>query len=303
MNYIMTSRPERTPQLLAIHWQRRRYDFLIQHLSLNERRSGRGGLFPHEHTHDIYHAVLYTEGQNTFGLKGGRVPCERGTLVLTSPGTPHDFGAGGKGVVSYDELTFSLEAGETPLRLPFHELLSLYSGEPVPPLDTPMRVEEWRTRQLSALLTDLLDVLIRRKSAGAFGVAAIVSQLFVTLVDIARGNCVRTAVEEDAGLFKAKEIVETRFSQRLTLKELASTCNISPAYFCRRYKAAFGIAPVANLVRARIEAAKVLLRTTSLTCKEVAEQVGFRDHVFFSKMFKRRCEETPDAFRRRRRGE
>ncbi len=301
MNYIMTSRPERAPQLLGLRWKGRSYDFLIQHMSLDERRINRSDSAPREHAHDVYHMVLYVDGGNRFSFKGRRCACAPGTLALASPGEAHDFGPCDKGSVAYHELTFSVESGDLPLRLPFNKVLSLYSGTTIQPFEGLFQVEEWRMRQLSGLLVDLLDTLTRRQTEGGMGAFVTVAQTLSVLLDAVRGS-VPAAVEDDSGLFSARKTVERRFADHLTLEELASKCKISPAYFCRRYKAAFGLSPIADIIRLRVAAAKVLLRTTSLTCKEVAAETGFRDHVFFNKTFKRHAGETPDSFRRCRRG-
>lgn len=303
MNYIMTSRPDPAPQLLGLRWQGRQYDFLIQHLSLEERQFNRSGAAPREHAHAVYHVVLYVDGRNRFTFRGERRAGARGTLALASPGEPHDFGPCDRGSLAYHELTFSLESGDRAMRLPFNELLALYSGIPLPALGGVFQLEEWQTRQLSGLLVDLLDLLTRRQAGGGLGVPAAATQVLAVVLEVARGGPSSAGAEDDAGLFKARRIVESRFATPLTLRELAGECKISPAYFCRRYKAAFGISPVADIIRVRVEAAKVLLRTTSMTCQEVAGQTGFRDSVFFNKTFKRHAGETPDAFRRRRRGE
>ena len=50
-----------------------------------------------------------------------------------------------------------------------------------------------------------------------------------------------------------------------------------------------------------LEAAR-LLRFTDLTVGEVAARVGYDDPLYFSRAFKRRHEESPQAYRDRARG-
>jgi AraC-like DNA-binding protein len=53
--------------------------------------------------------------------------------------------------------------------------------------------------------------------------------------------------------------------------------------------------------RVMLEAAR-LLRFTDLSVSEVAHRAGFADPLYFSRAFKRRHDESPQAYRDRARG-
>jgi YesN/AraC family two-component response regulator len=48
----------------------------------------------------------------------------------------------------------------------------------------------------------------------------------------------------------------------------------------------------------RMEAAKHILQTSSISIKELAGEVGYIDEAYFSKVFKRRVGCTPSEYRR-----
>jgi transcriptional regulator GlxA family with amidase domain len=63
-----------------------------------------------------------------------------------------------------------------------------------------------------------------------------------------------------------------------------------------------GVTPHQYLAAQRIERAKQLLRSTSLTPSEVALSTGFADQSHFTKVFRRIAGTTPGRFRAERVG-
>ncbi len=74
---------------------------------------------------------------------------------------------------------------------------------------------------------------------------------------------------------------------------------ISRRSFGRRFKAATGFAPTDYAHRVRIEEAKQLLETSSMTVEQVGGAVGYGDAASFRRLFNRMVGETPAAYRRR----
>ena len=73
---------------------------------------------------------------------------------------------------------------------------------------------------------------------------------------------------------------------------------MSPAYFSRSFKAAFGETPHQYLMSRRMERAKALLRAGA-TVTDVCMAVGFSSLGSFSTQFKRLVGESPSAYRAR----
>ncbi len=68
--------------------------------------------------------------------------------------------------------------------------------------------------------------------------------------------------------------------------------------FSRRVRAATGCSPRALLVRARLDAAKAMLRMSSLGITEIARRLGFCDIYHFSRRFRSHVGCAPSAYRR-----
>lgn len=82
------------------------------------------------------------------------------------------------------------------------------------------------------------------------------------------------------------------------VKEMAESANISPEHFSRKFKAAFNISPKRYILQKRIALAKQKLLVANANIDQVAEQCGFCDIFYFSRVFKHEVGITPSAFRK-----
>ena len=82
------------------------------------------------------------------------------------------------------------------------------------------------------------------------------------------------------------------------VKEMAEAANISPEHFSRKFKAAFNISPKRYILQKRISLAKQKLLIANANIEQIAEQCGFCDIYYFSRVFKQELGLTPSAFRK-----
>lgn len=69
--------------------------------------------------------------------------------------------------------------------------------------------------------------------------------------------------------------------------------------FARRFRKATGFTPINYVQQLRVEAAKQLLETTSVSADEISFRVGYEDAAFFRRVFKRITSLTPGVYRRK----
>ena len=94
------------------------------------------------------------------------------------------------------------------------------------------------------------------------------------------------------------DLIESRYSQKLTLDDLASAVHLDRKYFCRFFKKALGKTPISYINDFRIRHATTLLCTTELPVTEVCLESGFNNLGHFMKEFKKATQFTPLQFRR-----
>ena len=102
---------------------------------------------------------------------------------------------------------------------------------------------------------------------------------------------------DDSRLARAVAFIQDHLSQDLTLDGMAEQAGMSPFHFSKAFKAATGQSPLQYVISARIDLAKVLLKTTDLTVAEIAYRTGYGDLSRFGQHFKKRVGATPKAFR------
>lgn len=85
---------------------------------------------------------------------------------------------------------------------------------------------------------------------------------------------------------------------RLSVPDLAVQAGCSTRQLDRRMRKVFGLTTSQYILRARIEAATDLLRSTDRPIADIAATCGFCDQAAFTKRFVRHVGETPTQFRR-----
>lgn len=93
------------------------------------------------------------------------------------------------------------------------------------------------------------------------------------------------------------ECIRDNLAHHFTLSELARAVGLSPFHFVRAFKSSVGVAPHRYLLERRIERARVLLATTTLSITDVGSQVGYDDPGYFSRIFRREVSLTPSRYR------
>lgn len=82
------------------------------------------------------------------------------------------------------------------------------------------------------------------------------------------------------------------------LDEIAAVVNRSPSHFARQFRNEMGTPPYQYLVNLRLDKAQTLLRETRLPVAEVAFECGFTHQEHLTRLFRRRFQTTPAAYRK-----
>lgn len=83
-----------------------------------------------------------------------------------------------------------------------------------------------------------------------------------------------------------------------SLKDMADEINVSEEHFCRVFKEYTGFRPFEYINMLRVQKAKELLKNTNMSIKDIAKDVGFEGHSYFSMIFKRYVNCTPGEYRK-----
>lgn len=83
------------------------------------------------------------------------------------------------------------------------------------------------------------------------------------------------------------------------MADLASHCNTSPRTLLRRFHKGLGMSPVQYSQQLRVERAKALLESSTLSLEDITGRCGYADVSTFSTVFKRWAQVTPREYRSR----
>jgi AraC-like DNA-binding protein len=97
---------------------------------------------------------------------------------------------------------------------------------------------------------------------------------------------------------EAHEYILKNFWRDIPLDDLAELAGLSRFHFARLFHERHGCPPLEFTVRLRIERAKELLRgSPGVKIREIAGAAGFKDPLYFSRVFKARTGMPPEKFR------
>ena len=97
--------------------------------------------------------------------------------------------------------------------------------------------------------------------------------------------------------YRIKEALGAAVWEQLDLDTLAARLHLSKSSLIRTFKKSYGITPYAYLLTRKIEAAKLLLRDTCLSIKEIADRLCICDEHYFSSLFFSHVGLRPRAYR------
>lgn len=106
----------------------------------------------------------------------------------------------------------------------------------------------------------------------------------------------------DERMKKVLAHIHSHISDTVDVEELANIACVTKPYLIRLFKREFGTSPVQYINKKKVERAQLLLFTTEQPVKEVAYSLGFSDHSYFIRLFRKLTGITPQEYRRRLKG-
>ena len=298
LRYLQTHRRnEGIPRALLFLHDNEVYFPVIVHAAVDQDRPiGDIGTFS-EHTHDLYHIVLYTRSSGQYLKCGRKYDAEPGTLVIVSPGQSHDFVSFRNSSV-YSEITFSLvtEAGKV-LTAPFDEILGLYTGVSGRIHDE-LHLAREVAQELVVIMVQIMDYLQSPSPMSDF----YAQRALANVLDMIVTHCYAEGAQDaslgpDNPILRVKQYIDEHYAEPITAEDLASMSHCSKGHLFRAFKKSFRVSPLAYQQDLRFEAAQRLLRFTSLRCYEIAQRVGYANVYYFHRQFRKRMGITPRHYR------
>ncbi|RYX99599.1 helix-turn-helix domain-containing protein [bacterium] len=104
---------------------------------------------------------------------------------------------------------------------------------------------------------------------------------------------------KDKEVIKIQHFLQSHFSDKITIDQLADQAILGQRTFLRRFMKATGFKPTEYIQKLRVQKACELIESTNENFENIAIQVGYEDASAFRKIFRRITGLTPGEFRRR----
>lgn len=98
-------------------------------------------------------------------------------------------------------------------------------------------------------------------------------------------------------LEKIRAIMQENIHGQLDLDTLANEAKLSKYYFSKKFKELTGEPPIRYFINMKMQRACYLLDSNSRPVKQIAEELGYDDNFYFSRLFKKSIGMSPEHYR------
>lgn len=130
--------------------------------------------------------------------------------------------------------------------------------------------------------------------------ASLVRQILCHLALVVRSTTAVT--RHNFNLEEIQSLMIEHLDGVLNLDTLAACANLSRYHFANKYKQLTGYPPIKHFLHMKMERACYLLDSSELPVKAIAFQLGYRDPLYFSRIFRKVMGIAPSDYRQRQRG-
>jgi len=156
-------------------------------------------------------------------------------------------------------------------------------------------------------MRDLVVAAVARRAAGELGapdevtpfaVEGLILELLALTARLRGGPPIGIERRPPRWLGQARALLHDRYSEHLTVAEVAAAVGVHPVHLTRVFRLHYGT-PVGAYVRGlRLDWAAGQLTASGQCIAQIALQAGFYDQSHFTRTFKRQFGQTPRAYRR-----
>lgn len=227
---------------------------------------------------------IFKVGENTYHLR-------KGQLFLIYPDTVSYYEADAEEPWSYSWVAFNGLNAET-----YINRTTLSMDNPILQCDNEQLIQNCFNEMFEASsMTKSSDIRLM-SSLYAFLAIIVEESNGIKNENIMKAHINHTNLS-DAYIRESIEFIETNYSRRITIKEVAGHVGLSTKYLSKLFGKYIEISPQSYLVNLRMEKAAELLKKSSLSIVEISNSVGYRDPLLFSRIFKKYKGIAPKNYR------
>ena len=250
---------------------------------------------PHRHT--CFEACLVgPSGTGTFTAQGRDLPISPGSFFLARPGAIHQIRVDPRDLMHLSWVVFSwISDGAMPQTDAERLMRRFVASEQVIAQDD---------GRVSALFSALRTVAEHPSLGFSEQAVGLTSALILAMAQLLTPSELVEAEfdREHHAAQQAVRFIQDNLNRSVSVGEIARHVYLSERQLLRVFARFTGESPARYTLLARLDRAAALLKDGHLAIKEIATDCGFADAAHFNRVFVRRYEVSPGAYRRGERG-
>ncbi len=149
----------------------------------------------------------------------------------------------------------------------------------------------------SEIVAIIRDILILYRNNQRLSEAELSCRIYRVLCQLLTAPSSNMTARQQDSIDQAILYIDQHLGMDIRLEDIARHVNMSMYHFSRLFKKKVGQSPYHYILTCRIDRAKILLKSTQLTVKEIARMIGFNSETNFINTFSSRVGIPPQKFR------
>lgn len=257
-------------------WDVDKYDFLLKNILAVALKPKRRAI---NHTsRPLNSFTLFTQGEVEYTFDGETHRLPAGSLIYLPKGSRHSFRWVSDKVL-FSHINFEMYVG----------------GEYTVFSKTPLIISTNCDPELQKLFSDICNLYSSREYCYTLRAKARLIEFIYTLLKINRAKL--SSIPHKNPATACIEYINENYSQKITTEELCRITSLSPTHLRRVFKNSTGSTIVDYVNQCRITKSLELLAHSEMSVMEISEAVGFESQNYYTRVFRKLLNTTPNAYR------
>lgn len=233
----------------------------------------------------------------TVGSEGGKAAhrgrLAPGNLLFIPAGTPYSLKTKymRAAVFAFDPTDdYSEESVKAPSSIQNFDAETVHTLSAIPPFDKVILIEDLQAERDNVI--KMCNLFISAEGTYLAEASAVLKRILLRVAELCDENALPVAMIENLDSY-----IRENVSDEISNTELGAIFGYHPFYISRMLKSKKGITLHQYVSDYRIKHARCALVYTGKTVAEIAEECGFTDSSYFTKIFKNRFGMTPKEYR------
>ena len=255
------------------------------------------------HEQEFYEINIITKGNGVHYIHTNRVEATVGDVFIIPPHVSHGY-LGGEGFDVFHLLlsdTF-MNKYMADMQL-FPSFYTLFGAEPVMRGKTESNLYLKLSQIEFTNIMNILEEIAHYKNYGNTTEDLMRSNFAIIAIGMmcqayTQSNIRRGAnIGNDHAIMKSISYIHERYYEKITIETLMQIAHMSRTAYIKKFKEICKMSPATYITKIRLDAASVMIQTTSLSVSEIAYKTGFYDASHLTKTFETLYHTSPMSYR------